>query len=792
MLQQQKEKGAGTAPQTEASSRIAGIGCLLAFAVMSAWVFREAWIPYNSIEGADLSIAFPRFVREWTEWGFVPRWFPHYLAGIPQQFQFLSHGLALTLLLPPHRFHGLEFMLDTFLAGAFMFAFLRDRRIGRFGSLVGGLSFQLGNGLLTSAGQGFLWKFDTVCWVPLFLLFFTRVVDSRKNRLRNAALAGVTLGLQFLGGEVQLAYYVGLLALAYFVVYSLFIPVIRNGNSLRATLRLAGNRFLLASLSAVICGVFAAEALFSYMSYVGSNENVGVQSAQDNWRFATEFSFPPKETLSLAFTGNVFGNDFLPRYHEGRLVPRRSDDYLGIVPLMFAVVALFSGRREAIFFACVSVMALALSYGKYFPPPYRLVYMLPAMKGLRNPHKWLFITSLCVPILAGMGADSWWNAPASKNKRIFSALLLFAVVMGITAAVTLLVRPNGAEGTGRLAALGRQGILLGVAGIVCAGARIPKIRQTKLALLACPALLVVLLAADLAENADRHIRFYDYRERYVNDDLAQWLESKPGPFRVKLWSENAYLRRFVTKALPYKGIDAVDAIMSRRPERYTDVFEAVREQRLPLERFFQLFNVKYVLSATPIFRKDLSLSRATDFDPGAEMGVNGGRHVYEFSDFLPRAYVVGNFEVVEPERMIDYMANPKFDFRKTVLLEKQPALVHSAPFTEPADWKVEDFTHSPHRVSMRATVNRPSMLVLHDFFDDRWRARIDGHDLELLQANYLMRAVAVPEGRHDVTFTYAPPRLGYVLTLGGWLALAVSLPVWTLLRVARTGRSVST
>ena len=168
--------------------------CILLLAAASAYFFRGVFDPANTIDGLDSSLWVPMSVQKWTDGLFVPRWGTHYFAGLAQQVYFLSHGLPLILTLPPHRFHGFQFMLDSFLAGAFMFAFLRSRNLGRFGALVGGLAFQLGNNLLTTASLGGMWKFATACWVPLFLLFFIRVIEGAPNRLRNSVFAGAALG----------------------------------------------------------------------------------------------------------------------------------------------------------------------------------------------------------------------------------------------------------------------------------------------------------------------------------------------------------------------------------------------------------------------------------------------------------------------------------------------------------------------------------------------------------------------------------------------------------------------
>jgi hypothetical protein len=753
-------------------------------AAASVYVFRGVWNPLNTIKGADASLWVPFFVQTWTEGVFVPRWFPHFLAGIAQQFQFLSHSLPLILTLPPHRFHGFQFMLDTFLAGAFMFAFLRDQRMGRFGSLAGGLSFQLGNSLLTSVRQGALWKLDTACWVPLFLLFFSRILDDEPRRARNCMFAGATLGLQFLGGEVQLVYYVCLLALAYFAAHSAGeLWNARGSHPFSVPLKATGRRLSRAALCAALGILFAGEVFCSYISYARDNENVGVESAADNWRFATEFSFPPEETLSLALSGSVFENGSRLREHMGRRIARITDDYMGIVVLMFAFLALLGGRRRAYFFACAAVAALVISFGKYFPLPYRLIYELPAMKGLRNPHKWLFIAALCVPILAGMGADYWRNAPSSHNRRIVGALILFvALIAGLTW-LSPVVAGATPRGLGPSPAVFGPLVVLIAASLACIMARTGRIRKSVGARSVLSAMVILLLAGDLIANASKFILYYNYQEKYVEDELVRWFRSRPEPFRVKLWSESAYLRDVVTEVLPYWGIDVADAIMSRRPGRYSEIFRAAREDRLPFEKLFQLLNVKYFLSSSAVRGVNVSMS------PIDLAGVDSGAasaddyYLYEFNDFLPRAYLVDTFEVSDPEQAIDSMRRPDFDLRRVVILEASPGLIPDGE--EGPSWTVTDFTRSPHRVSMRITVDRPAILVLQEFLDNMWHAFIDGQEVEILRANHLMRAVVVPEGAHAIAFSYKPALWGYHLTVAGWLLLALLVLIEALRAVMR-------
>ncbi|WP_242392752.1 YfhO family protein [Anaeromyxobacter oryzisoli] len=79
----------------------------------------------------------------------------------------------------------------------------------------------------------------------------------------------------------------------------------------------------------------------------------------------------------------------------------------------------------------------------------------------------------------------------------------------------------------------------------------------------------------------------------------------------------------------------------------------------------------------------------------------------------------------------------------------------------------------------------PALLVVQDAWWPGWRATVDGRPVEILAADFLVRAVPWPPGRHRLEMTYDPPELraGLALSaLGGVLLLLLAV------RAARRGR----
>jgi len=161
---------------------------------------------------------------------------------------------------------------------------------------------------------------------------------------------------------------------------------------------------------------------------------------------------------------------------------------------------------------------------------------------------------------------------------------------------------------------------------------------------------------------------------------------------------------------------------------------------------------------------------------------DGDVKIYENLDCLPRAYVSHNPRLVpDDEAALAALADPTFNpAHEVVLVGEQPP----PPAGEgQGGGGLDLLTYQPEHVVVSATLSAPGYLVLSDTYYPGWRATVDGVEVPIERANYLLRAVAAPGGAHRVEFTYWPTHLDVGLLISGGTVGSVTL--WLLAALTR-------
>jgi hypothetical protein len=152
--------------------------------------------------------------------------------------------------------------------------------------------------------------------------------------------------------------------------------------------------------------------------------------------------------------------------------------------------------------------------------------------------------------------------------------------------------------------------------------------------------------------------------------------------------------------------------------------------------------------------------------------------IYENPQALPRAWLVPRADVVSAEesrRRIRGESEYSFDPRETALLEldgKTPPDLPQGDFQAPPEARIVNYESS--RLAIETVADKRAVLVVSETNYPGWEATIDSRPATIFAANYLLRGVIVPEGRHRVEMRYTAPaaRRGAIISALALLALA--------------------
>ncbi|QDV32494.1 hypothetical protein [Tautonia plasticadhaerens] len=264
------------------------------------------------------------------------------------------------------------------------------------------------------------------------------------------------------------------------------------------------------------------------------------------------------------------------------------------------------------------------------------------------------------------------------------------------------------------------------------------------------------------------------------------------PFQRRLRAEAA-------RVLPYAepGMDAV--IFPRRGFDLWNSRYFVVPRYPDWEDEFRGY-ASFLPDTTPIYPDPDALDSMSD-EGRQRLILEEDFQILRNEDAFPRAWVVHEVRPVEPIEGLDredrvgrtiellypgpgdlFWEDPKlnaYDLTRIAWAEVDPEapdiLRGFVPGGPPsASERVEVVDHRPHRVALRASLDRPGVVVLADTYYPGWRLTIDGEPAPIIRTNHMMRGAAVGSGTHELVYTYEPDsfRLGLI---GSAIGLVASL-----------------
>jgi len=140
--------------------------------------------------------------------------------------------------------------------------------------------------------------------------------------------------------------------------------------------------------------------------------------------------------------------------------------------------------------------------------------------------------------------------------------------------------------------------------------------------------------------------------------------------------------------------------------------------------------------------------------------AHGAMNLAFNSTMLPRASVFFRARTIQDDSLLKrYMLSKDFDYHKEVVLEKP--LRNALPSDSslgPVEALVTHYENNTFEVSTQSSHN--GILLLSEVYYPAWRATVDGKPVETFRADYCLRAIEIPAGRHTVVCRYASKAFG--------------------------------
>ncbi|MEW6619071.1 MAG: YfhO family protein [bacterium] len=696
------------------------------------------------------------FTTECLRTGFIPFWNPYLFCGNPFLANINSaifYPLSFINCLFPFYFGIKLFMvIHFFLSSLFMYWLMRSW-LKIMPSLISSITYGFSGYLLSMIDTYTILATST--WTPLCFLLINRAIEGRNFAV---ILSGIFLGIQFLAGAPD----VFLIAILGLFLFSLSKSLVGNNKGIYS--------FLLAGLIGMGLTLFQSLPFLEMASF-STRIISGLEYSEATLR---ALSLAELFTLFIPITKSVnfwFGQNIV------------KSCYLGIIPFCFILIGIFYSKRKLIlFWTVLFFVSLLLAMGKYFPV-YQLLYKyIPYFASMKDPIKFFSLTVLSGAILTGFGAAKLME----ENKGI-NFLLIFNLIYFILWLIAWMAKDFilslwintvewyflniwGSFLSLILLSLTTSLFILKIHGYV----------RASVAFIGIIFILIIdlfLMGCKLNPLIDKG--FYDYEP-----EIVKLIEKDKDYFRIlsaynikvndftlpPMFIINLKLKNSVhpNVGVPYHLYDAY-GYDGFRLKDYDTLISL--EQLEKTSKLLSLLNIKYIISHFKLINMDI-------FYDGGDFKV------YKNTGYLKRAFFVPKARVVKDRReILNILSKGDFEPKKEVILEEFPnSKFHPKSQILNPKSKIQIIDYQPNKVIINSSCEKSGFLFLSDTYYPGWKAYIDGKPTKVYRANYLFRAIVLPEGNHQIEFVYFPASFKIGL-LGTLITITILVSFMIILRI---------
>jgi hypothetical protein len=742
-------------------------------------------------------------VRSWQETGELPLWCPHSFAGAP-----FVHDPQVAVFYPPHWpllllpegyvGAGLSWLivLHVVIAGWGTYVCARAQGLGAPAALVAACGFMFaGKWMLHLLAAG---HYITVglAWLPWALLLLEGAV--RRRSFLRATAAGTVFALLVLGTHPQWTFYAALFP-GLWTLGTVLDEAGVFGDGPLDRRRLAGALVRWAgygSWAAALAVALAAVQLLPTLEAAGLSTRAGGVDSDEILGGGVR--------ALLFFVGPAMKADPTCLIWEDR-------GGFGLLWVVAAALAALLCRGRVRFQAGVCLALIVFALGGAF-----LFQALPGFRVFRQPARMLLIVTLPAALLAGSATQALFDGAALTEARLrcrgwLVRLVVAAVIL--TGGFAIRMALHGEMPRLHVYWLTLLVTLPVVWWVLSTQYSVLSTRSGQLVwgllllldLWALSRPLAIVRSEGEVYRTSECVALLDRARREGRRVLDR---DVPIPGAVATPLGGGAPLALVAGLEPLRGYNPLD---NRRYKEYLQFIAGADEPLTPLDGpltfpvignfpirnkpLLDLLGTGYVLQPTAF--ADLDSDWRLDEPGWRPVGADGAAvgydftsdglrplppyTVYENTSAFPRAFVVPEARPL-PERSRVLEALTTTDLRKCVLLEGWDG--SARPDGSAAAFRPAGVIESrPNRVTVHVGEGPAGFLVLADVWYPGWQCTLDGRAAPLYCADYLFRAVELPEGEHTVVFTFEPAsyRLGRLISgaalaavlgllLCGWLA----------------------
>lgn len=642
-----------------------------------------------------------------------------------------------------------------------------------------------------------LWAIAYIAWVisGLILIFY------KEKRILGGVLLGIALAIEIAANHLQITYYLFLTILIFGIVELVY--AIKN-KQIKPFLFNAGAA-VAGALIAVLMNATIILSTSEYAKYStrGRSELTQIdpkkKSSGLDADYAFNWSYGVSETFTLLIPRFMGGSSNetkvttkalkeIAENQEGISFPTYWGDkpftsgpvYVGAIVCFLFVWAMFIlPHRYKWWLFSATLLSIFLAWGRNFEAFNMLFFKyFPGYSKFRTVEMILVIAEFTMPLLAFLGLAHYIKNQQELDPK--KTMKQFYYAAGITGGISLVIGILGpsvmsfaAEIDKRIqqkefvellhaerANMLRMDALRSFLFIALGAGIVWAYMTKKIQLHVMAAALAVLITIDMLPVNRRYLG----TEAFVEPAAMEVQPYQADNFLKN--NDKSYYRVYaVTRGgltqdahTPYfhKSIGGYHGAKLRR---YQELIDAQLEKMNP--NVLNMLNTKYfILNQQAIIPTNVDTAMQK-INPGTEIihKTTDGEFVLRNTQAYGHAWITPKVEVVStPDEALKKIGS--VDSRKVALVEKKmesllkPVSADSVKSTEYVKLQGE---YSPRKLTYEANVEKDRFVTFSEiYYPKGWIAKIDGKETPIIQTNYVLRGLIVPQGKHTIEFTFDP------------------------------------